>query len=412
MRSKGARAMAKNDGQRRTMVPKLRFPGFDHDWVPQNLQQVCTMQAGKFVAAAKIHERRADGLYPCFGGNGLRGYTASYTHDGKYPLIGRQGAQCGNVTFATGRFHATEHAVVASPKLDVDVDWLYYALDQLSLNQYATGQAQPGLSVDVLDKVVCAKSGDKNEQQKIANCLSSVDANIAAESRKLLALKAHKKGLMQQLFPAEGQRLPRLRFPGFSGRWKVKRMSTLVTRSMRRVTVEPDQAYQEIGIRSHGKGIFHKGRVVGKALGNKRVFWVTENALVLNIVFAWEQAVAVTSTHENGMIASHRFPMYEGIAGSAEVTFLKYLFLTTKGKELLAIASPGGAGRNKTLGQKEFEDLGVLIPDDVHEQKKIAACLSSVDDLIAVQSSRLAALRQHKKGLMQGLFPAMDSHAA
>ncbi len=187
--------------------PRRRFPEFDgaREWEEAKLQAACTMQAGKFVAASEINEHAAEELFPCYGGNGLRGYTASFTHSGKYPLIGRQGALCGNVKLAVGKFHATEHAIVARPKRGVSVDWLFYLLDHLDLNQFATGQAQPGLSVDVLNNVMTSIPLDEVEQQRIAYCFTSLDNLIAAESKKLDTLKTHKKGLMQQLFPQVGE---------------------------------------------------------------------------------------------------------------------------------------------------------------------------------------------------------------
>jgi type I restriction enzyme S subunit len=187
--------------------PRLRFPEFEGagEWSEAKLVAACNLQAGKFVAASEIQEHSIEGLFPCYGGNGLRGYTTSFTHSGRYPLIGRQGALCGNVKFAVGKFHATEHAVVASPKKRVCVDWLFYLLDHLDLNKFATGQAQPGLSVDVLNNVMTSIPQDEAEQQRIADCLTSLDDLIAAETRKLNTLKTHKKGLMQQLFPHVGE---------------------------------------------------------------------------------------------------------------------------------------------------------------------------------------------------------------
>ncbi len=116
-------------------------------------------------------------------------------------IIGCQGALCGNVKTGIGQFHATEHAVVVTPENGIKGDWLFYVLDYLNLNRFATGQAQPGLSVDVLEKLPIAIPNQESEQQKIAECLSSVDELIAAQAPKLEALKTHKKGLMQQLFP-------------------------------------------------------------------------------------------------------------------------------------------------------------------------------------------------------------------
>lgn len=184
-------------------TPRLRFPEFRDaaDWQDKPLDAVCEMKAGKFVAAADISEQPKEGLHPCYGGNGLRGYTRTYTHSGQFSLIGRQGALCGNVNFVMGEFHATEHAIVTKPKAGVLDDWLYHALVRLNLNDFATGQAQPGLSVDVLEKVLCPTPRDEHEQQLIATCLSSADSVIAAQADRVAALRVHKSGLMQQLFP-------------------------------------------------------------------------------------------------------------------------------------------------------------------------------------------------------------------
>ncbi len=184
-------------------LPKLRFPEFEDApvWDIKQLKCICNMQAGKFISASAIYEQNKEGFYPCYGGNGLRGYTKTYTHSGRYPLIGRQGALCGNVKLGAGQFHATEHAVVATPQHNTDVNWLFYELDLLNLNRYATGQAQPGLSVDVLEKIPFAVPITEREQQKIAECLSSIDDLITAQTQKLDTLKTHKKALMQQLFP-------------------------------------------------------------------------------------------------------------------------------------------------------------------------------------------------------------------
>lgn len=139
--------------------------------------------------------------------------------------------------------------------------------------------------------------------------------------------------------------------------WLCVRFSEVFIRISSKVDVQNNKEYREIGIRSHGKGIFHKPEVTGESLGNKRVFNINVGALVFNIVFAWEQAVALISNQEHGFIASHRFPMYVGKRGKAYEPFFHKFFLTPRGKYLLNLASPGGAGRNKTLGQKELDDL-------------------------------------------------------
>lgn len=175
------------------------------------------------------------------------------------------------------------------------------------------------------------------------------------------------------------------------------------------VNVKSSTEYREIGIRSHGKGIFHKAPISGDQLGDKRVFWVVPNALVLNIVFAWEQAVAVTTSDEEGMIASHRFPMYKPIAGKSDVHFLLQFFKTKRGKHLLELASPGGAGRNKTLGQREFERLEVKLPA-ADEQGKIAAILGTWDDAVELASRLVANSKRQKRAILRQLLPYAHKH--
>ena len=141
-------------------------------WSLTTLGNICTMQAGKFIAASEISPTYLDGMYACYGGNGIRGYVANYSLDGDYPVIGRQGALCGNVNMAHGKFYATEHAVVVTPMENIDLNWLYYTLIALNLNQYASGAAQPGLAVNNILKVHLMLP-PTNEQKRIANTIEN-----------------------------------------------------------------------------------------------------------------------------------------------------------------------------------------------------------------------------------------------
>nr|WP_246414185.1 restriction endonuclease subunit S [Microbacterium thalassium] len=112
------------------------------------LGEIFEMRAGKHIPSSEISEVPTDEKpYPCFGGNGLRGYVSEYNYDRSVLLIGRQGALCGNVHRADGKIYATEHAVVVTPRLDVDMAWAYHKLAYMNLNQYKTKSAQPGLAV-------------------------------------------------------------------------------------------------------------------------------------------------------------------------------------------------------------------------------------------------------------------------
>lgn len=181
----------------------------------------------------------------------------------------------------------------------------------------------------------------------------------------------------------------------FPKHWRQYTAEEALDRVTDPVDVEPDRVYQEIGIRSHGKGLFRKAPVKGSVLGDKRVFWVHPDCLVLNIVFAWEQAVARTTNREKGMIASHRFPMFRPKDEITDLDFVLYFFKSKWGKKLLEIGSPGGAGRNKTLSQKEFDELPLWLPP-LPEQRRIVAVLNTWDQAIEKMERLLAAKRQRK----------------
>lgn len=186
--------------------------------------------------------------------------------------------------------------------------------------------------------------------------------------------------------------------------WEIVQLGKVLQRATTAVRVEPGEVYREIGIRSHGKGVFHKEPVQGAALGNKRVFAVVPRSLVFNIVFAWEGAVAVTSDEERGMVASHRFPMFVPTSDNlVDVEFLRRFFQSRLGIRLLSDASPGGAGRNRTLNQRFTAEIPLPVPP-IREQRKIAAILSSVDDAIAKTEAVIEQVQVVKKGLMQQLL--------
>ena len=116
-------------------------------WALARLKHICMMVAGKSKAKEQIKSEPFAGSYPCFGGNGIRGYVDKYNQDGTFSIVGRQGALCGNINIASGKFYATEHAVVTSLFYGIDFNWSNYILEALQLNKHATGAAQPGLSV-------------------------------------------------------------------------------------------------------------------------------------------------------------------------------------------------------------------------------------------------------------------------
>ena len=130
------------------------------------MEQRFNLKAGITTAADDIHEFEADKYEtPCYGGNGIRGYVKDKSYSGSYPIIGRQGALCGNVQYATGDFHATEHAVLVSVLKDDNTVWVYHLLKLMDLYRYHTGAAQPGLAVKTLNtvSVIVADKAAQNE---------------------------------------------------------------------------------------------------------------------------------------------------------------------------------------------------------------------------------------------------------
>ncbi len=227
------------------------------------------------------------------------------------------------------------------------------------------------------------------EQQKIAGILSTWDEAIIFTKKTIESIRTRNKSLAQELL--------------FLPDEKQVQISKLVERIRKPLIPEPDRFYRQIGIRSHAKGIFYKEEVDGLSLGNKSVFYIEPNCFIVNIVFAWELAIAKTTINEEGMIASHRFPMYKPLEDKLDLDFLLYFFKSKKGKNLLNLASPGGAGRNKTLGQTDFFKLKIPLPD-LKKQKAIAQVLETANEELKSYEAKLEVLQQQKKGLMQQLL--------
>ena len=254
------------------------------------------------------------------------------------------------------------------------------------------------------------------EQQKIAACLSSLDDLITAQEDKLTALREHKKGLMQQLFPQPGETVPRLRFPEFrdapdwkAGRcrdianvfsgygfpekyqgnengqfpfYKVSDISRVVEKGSKRISESRNYIEKDVLEKIRGKPV-PTGTIIFAKIGeairlNRRVI-TTKPALIDNNT-AGIKAIETNSSDE-------------------------FLFYIWSNVSLIDYAG----GVVPAISKSELENIPLYYPVDPAEQQKIAACLSSLDDLISAQEKKLAALREHKKGLMQQLFPSLDN---
>ena len=186
------------------------------EWEVKRLGNICShFKSGESITSKDISE---NGKYPVYGGNGLRGYSAKYTHDGSYILIGRQGALCGNINYVEGKSYISEHAIAV--QTTEDLSWLRYKLDFWNLNRYSESSAQPGLSVAKLIRYKLSVP-PLAEQQKIAEVLGTWDKAIEKQTQLIKKLELRKKGLMQHLLTGKK------RLPGFSGEWKKVRLGDI-----------------------------------------------------------------------------------------------------------------------------------------------------------------------------------------
>jgi type I restriction enzyme, S subunit len=164
--------------------------------------------------------------------------------------------------------------------------------------------------------------------------------------------------------------------------WPTVKLGQILQLQRRWVKLSPLEEYTEIGVRSYGRGIFHKQPVLGASLGSKRVLQIYPGDLVFMNVFAWEGAVAVAGPKEEGTIGSHRFATYTPISGSCDPGFLQLYFQTSEGRELLGRVSPGSAGRNRTMNLAMFSAQEAPCPP-LQEQRRIIARIDGLADRIA-----------------------------
>lgn len=258
------------------------------------------------------------------------------------------------------------------------------------LNVLAQGSTRFNLSKSQLIKLIIPIP-PLPEQQAIAQLLSTWDAAIHKTDSIIENLEKRNKALANKLF-LNSETKP-----------NQKQIMQVVDRIKNPLTPEENTLYKQIGIRSHAKGLFYKEAVTGKSLGNKSVFWIEPNCFIVNIVFAWERAIGKTTNEDLGFIASHRFPMYKPKEGVLNLDYLLYFFKSLKGKYLLELASPGGAGRNKTLGQTEFLKLKIPVPS-MEEQIRLVNILDTATTELQQYQQKIRNLKLQKKGLMQQLL--------
>ncbi|MDN0122386.1 restriction endonuclease subunit S [Yersinia aleksiciae] len=265
-----------------------------------------------------------------------------------------------------------------------------------------------GLSVGRLAGIEIAYPSDQKEQQKIANCLSSIDELITAQSQKIETLKEHKKGLMQQLFPAEGETIPKLRFPEFQGRekWQEKSLNQISNSIF-------DGTHQTPTYTEEGIPFFSVENIVSRKL-NK--FISRKDYLAATSRNKPEKGdLLITRIGNIGFTSivdwDYEFSIYVTLAvvkssGQFDSYYLHGFMQSERYQTEIRSKSLLNAVPCK-INMDELRKTIVLLPS-AKEQQKIANCLSSIDELITAQSQKIETLKEHKKGLMQQLFPVIN----
>ncbi len=362
------------------------------DWEVKRLGEVCRhFKSGFGITSKNIYE---EGPYPVYGGNGLRGYTGNYTHEGNYILIGRQGALCGNIQFVTGKTFLSEHAVAVQTNEDNDLKFLGYKLEHKNLNKLSESSAQPGLSVEKLIKLKILLP-PLYEQQRIAACLSSWDAAIEKIQKLIAALQQRKKGLMQQLLTGK-LRLRSASGKRFSGEWnKISAGEVFKSISVKGFTEE------ELLSATQDKGM------IPRKLLDARVTMPTSGTEGFKLVEKGDFVISLRSfqggveySYYRGLVS----PAYTVLKPKTPINeeFYKQYFKSYDFIGHLSIAVIG-IRDGKQISYEDFCTVKIPSPS-LLEQTAIASVLQSADKEIALWQKRLEQLKEQKKGLMQGLL--------
>jgi type I restriction enzyme, S subunit len=235
------------------------------------------------------------------------------------------------------------------------------------------------------------------EQHAIAACLNNWNKAIAATQKLIEQKQLKKKWLMQNLLTGKK------RLKGFEKTiWEKQPLCNFIKQISREID-KPNKPYLGIGIRSHGKGTFLKPNEQPEKNSMDKFYVVRQNDLIVNITFAWEQAIAIVKPEDDGALASHRFPTFTFIEKKGHPDFFRFFILQPRMKFMLQLISPGGAGRNRVMNKTDFINLEFLLPE-YEEQTAIAQILQTADKEIELLQNKLEKLREQKKGLIQVLL--------
>lgn len=430
----------------KTAVPKLRFPEFRQapSWKSYALIELAdervkwSFAGGPFGSNLKASDYTSDGvriiqLQNIGDGEFLTDYRI-YTSASKaddllssniYPgelLLSKMGDPVGRACIVPDN---QERYVMCSDgiRLAVDArkfsrDFAFFAINfdgfRRRVEAAATGSTRKRIGLDTL-KQLSLDVPALPEQQRIAECLTSLDEVIAAQARKVEALKAHKRGLMQQLFPREGETRPRLRFPEFrdAPEWEQHRLGDIASISKGKGISKADIAAEgRTPCIRYGELYTVYGEVIDRPLSRTDV-------PAAELVLSQAGDVLVPASGETKEdIATSAVVLGAGVALGGDLNIIRldadgrFFSYYLNGAKRRALAKVAQGDTVVHLYPRQLEQLDVAIPVDKAEQQRIADCLSSLDTRITAETHQLATLKTHKQGLMQQLFPAPDTASA
>jgi type I restriction enzyme S subunit len=408
---------------KRTLTPKLRFPEFREQWNEVELSQLAkpisdrvgTMPCIPYTVTSGLGlVSQEEKLGRTIAGNSLRNYIRLQKGDFAYNKSATKAYPEGYIArYLDKAKAAVPYSIFTCFRVDSEkvdpayLDFLFAGnLHGRWLRKFLTIGARAHGSLNVNDDDLMALPvplPSPAEQQKIAECLSSLDGLITAEGRKLTALRDHKRGLMQQLFPQPGETQPRLRFPEFrdKGEWEEKKAGSLFSQRKEKgqtglpiysVTINDGMV-----LRSTFDRNFYD---IEDPTGNKKAH---KNDIAYNMMRMWQGACGVAP--EDCMV-SPAYVVLKPKKGTCPA-FFDVLLKRPAILHLLMAYSRGLTLDRLRLYFGDFASIPLLVPAEP-EQQRIADCLSALDTRIAAQAAKIDALKQHKRGLMQQLFPAPE----
>ncbi len=384
------------------------------------LKRLVSLRSGEAITSEAIEE---NGMYAVYGGNGHRGFTSSYTHEGSFVLVGRQGALCGNVNYATGRFWASEHALVASPVRIIETRWLGELLRSMNLNQYSAAAAQPGLSAEALGNLMVPLP-PRDEQIAIAAFLDRETAKIDAlidEQQRLIALLKEKRQAVISHAVTKGldQNAP-MKDSGIDwlgevpAHWKVRRIKSVLARIEQgwspQCEAEPVDSPEQWGVLKVGcvnGGQFNpaENKTLPTDLEPIPALSIRAGDILVSRANTRElvgSAALVEHDHDRLLLCDKLYRL-EVKPTEIEAGFLTVYLQADVARGQIEIAASGASSSMVNIGQFVIREMSIATPP-MQEQRDILAHLhqrrTAFDALIAEAGTAVLLLSERRASLI------------